>query len=149
MWPSEPAFDRIDGQCAATAYLPPALPLSAPRASPLLAPPRALAALPPLLQVAGGGEVLLLENFEFAQRVAAAGGAAQLEVWEAMWHEYADLRLEPLGRAERCAPRLRLTRIRAALVGTRSFVEHTEGCGSGLPLTEAHEALGVVGEFLR
>ena len=34
-------------------------------------------------------------------------------------------------------------------LSARSFVEHTEGCGSGLPLTEAHEALGVVGEFLR
>jgi hypothetical protein len=29
------------------------------------------------------------------------------------------------------------------------FIEHSEGCGSGSPLVEAHEALQVVGDFLR
>eukprot|EP00966_Prymnesium_polylepis_P073384 1703785-Prymnesium_polylepis.1 len=82
MWPSVPMFDRADGQCAAKAYLPPSVPLSDPTASPLRAPRAALGALPPLLLIAGGNEVLLLENLQFAQRVAAAGGAVQLEVWE-------------------------------------------------------------------
>lgn len=116
MWPSAPPFDAIDGQCAASAYLPPDVPLSHPIASPLHAPPAALALLPPLLHIVGGGEVLLLENLLFAQRVAAAGASVTVDVWESMWHD---------------------------------FVEHSEGCGADTPLSEAHEALEVVGAFLR
>ena len=47
--------------------------------------------------------MLLPEVLLFAQRVSAAGGAAQVEVWEGMWHD---------------------------------FVEHSEGCASGLPLRQ-------------
>jgi hypothetical protein len=48
MWPSAPAFDQIDGQCAASRYLPPTIALSDPIASPLHADPDALSSLPPL-----------------------------------------------------------------------------------------------------
>lgn len=116
MWPSVPMFDRRDGQCAARAYLPPNVTLTDSVASPLHALPSELARLPPLLLVLGGGEVLLKENFAFAQRLSAAGGAVQLEVWENMWHD---------------------------------FIEHSEGCKSGTPLTEALEAMEVAGRFIR
>ena len=81
-------FDRKDGQCASLDYLPPTTPMTDPIASPMHAPASSLSSLPPLLVVVGGGEVLLGENFEFAQRVSSAGGSVQLEVWEGMWHDF-------------------------------------------------------------
>lgn len=43
-----------------------------------------LGRLPPLMLTIGGSEVLLGENLKLAQRISAAGGVVQLEVYEGM-----------------------------------------------------------------
>jgi len=91
MWPSPtPMFERRDGQCAAQMYLASDVAITDSIASPLQGLPSELAQMPPLLMIAGGDEVLLKENFEFAQKVSQYGGAVQLEVWESMWHDFVE-----------------------------------------------------------
>ena len=41
-----------------------------------------------MMLVIGSAEVLLGENLQFVQKVAQAGGSAQLEVYDGMWHDF-------------------------------------------------------------
>eukprot|EP00747_Dinoflagellata_sp_TGD_P016990 gnl/TRDRNA2_/TRDRNA2_125517_c0_seq1.p1 gnl/TRDRNA2_/TRDRNA2_125517_c0~~gnl/TRDRNA2_/TRDRNA2_125517_c0_seq1.p1 ORF type:complete len:466 (+),score=60.84 gnl/TRDRNA2_/TRDRNA2_125517_c0_seq1:86-1483(+) len=139
MWPSKPMFDRRDGQCAAKEYLPNSTAITDSVASPMHALPSELAKLPPLLQVVGGNEVLLQENFEFAQRVSAAGGAVQLEVWEGMWHDFEE-------HTEGCKSGTRLPEAAEALEVAGNFLRtgalsggcKTSGSGAGLACVHWH-----------
>lgn len=100
MWPSDPMFERVDGQCASFAYLPPSTPLTDSIASPFFALPSELAQLPPLLIIAGSNEVLLNENLLFVQKASAAGVGVQLEVWE--WpREFECISSPPLSKTGR------------------------------------------------
>jgi len=59
-----------------------------PRVSPLLAPATALAALPPMLLQVGDRETVLSDSEQFVQKVLAAGGRAELQVWPGMIHVF-------------------------------------------------------------
>ena len=59
-----------------------------PLASPLLAAPDALGALPPLLLQVGERETLVSDSEDLAQRVQQAGGQAQCQVWPGMVHVF-------------------------------------------------------------
>lgn len=139
MWPSEPGFARIDGQCAARKYLPKAVALTDPIASPLQAAAGQLAVLPPLLMVVGSGDNLLGENFEFSRRVAGAGGAVQLEVWENMWHDFEE-------HSEGCGSGTPLAEATEALSVVGDFLRDgarrggckTSAAGSGLACVRWH-----------
>jgi len=76
---------------------------SDPRASPLYGD---LAGLPPIRLHVGEDEVLLDDSRRYAQRVVAAGGVAELHIWEGMTHVFpssvgtfaaSDMALENLG----------------------------------------------------
>jgi epsilon-lactone hydrolase len=56
------------------------------RVSPFHAPDDLLAQLPPTLVQVGGAEVLLDDGVGFAQRIAGAGGAVELETFEGQGH---------------------------------------------------------------
>ncbi|MBN1437895.1 MAG: alpha/beta hydrolase [Anaerolineales bacterium] len=47
-----------------------------------------LRGLPPILLHVGGDEILLDDSVRLAERVRAAGGSAELAVWEGMWHVF-------------------------------------------------------------
>ncbi len=59
-----------------------------PLISPLYASRDALAQLPPLLLQVGDRETVLSDSEAFAQRVQAAGGAAELQIWPHMIHVF-------------------------------------------------------------
>jgi monoterpene epsilon-lactone hydrolase len=59
-----------------------------PLASPMLAPPVALAGLPPLLLQVGERETLVSDSEDFAQRVCNAGGHAECQIWPRMIHVF-------------------------------------------------------------
>ncbi|MGQ3027072.1 MAG: alpha/beta hydrolase [Ferrovibrionaceae bacterium] len=59
-----------------------------PLASPLFAAPHQLAALPPVLLQVGARETVVSDSEDFAARVAAAGGTAELQVWPGMIHVF-------------------------------------------------------------
>jgi len=69
-----------------------------PLISPIHAASEALAALPPLLVQVGGYEVLLDDAVRLVDRVRAAGGQAELEVWEHMIHVWQIFRFLPEAR---------------------------------------------------
>ena len=69
-----------------------------PLISPIHATPAALAGLPPLLVQVGGYEVLLDDAVRLVDRVRAAGGQAELEVWERMIHVWQIFRFLPEAR---------------------------------------------------
>jgi acetyl esterase/lipase len=56
-----------------------------PKASPLYGD---FAGLPPVLLHVGGDEILLDDSRHYAERVVAAGGVAQLHIWEGMTHVF-------------------------------------------------------------
>jgi len=59
-----------------------------PQASPRFADASQLGALPPLLLQVGEREVVASDTEDFAARVVAAGGHAQVQVWPAMIHVF-------------------------------------------------------------
>ena len=59
-----------------------------PLASPLYADAARLAALPPLLLQVGDRETVLSDSQDFAQKVRAAGGQAECQVWASMIHVF-------------------------------------------------------------
>lgn len=59
-----------------------------PLANPLFTPLRTLHRLPPLQIHTGLPEVLASESAIFATRLAAAGGAVELHLYEGMWHVF-------------------------------------------------------------
>jgi acetyl esterase/lipase len=59
-----------------------------PLVSPLMADAARLAALPPLLLQVGDRETVLSDSEQFAQKVRAAGGDAQLQAWPGMIHVF-------------------------------------------------------------
>jgi acetyl esterase/lipase len=69
-----------------------------PLVSPIHASQAALAALPPLLVQVGGYEVLLDDAVRLVDRVRAAGGRAELEVWDHMIHVWQIFRFLPEAR---------------------------------------------------
>jgi monoterpene epsilon-lactone hydrolase len=57
--------------------------------NPLVSPVRAnLAGLPPMLIQVGGAEMMLDDSTIFAERLRDAGGAAECEVWDGLWHVF-------------------------------------------------------------
>eukprot|EP01051_Picozoa_sp_SAG22_P009141 SAG22_NODE_741_length_7507_cov_2.893224_5_plen_360_part_00 len=84
----DPGSSRLHGMCAAVEYAGSTLPTNHPTLSPLSAPSSLLGRLPPLMLIIGGSEVLLGDNLQLAQRIAQAGGAVRLEVFEGMWHDF-------------------------------------------------------------
>lgn len=82
-----PGINRLHGMCAARPYAG-NLPINHPTLSPLEAPEYLLGRLPPMMLVIGSSEVLLGDNLQFVQMVARAGGSAQLEVYDGMWHDF-------------------------------------------------------------
>lgn len=59
-----------------------------PLASPLLAAPEALGALPPLLLQVGERETLVSDSEDLAQQVKLAGGQAACQIWPGMVHVF-------------------------------------------------------------
>ena len=59
-----------------------------PLASPLLASSQQLASLPPLLLQVGERETLVSDSEELANKVVAAGGQAQCQIWPGMIHVF-------------------------------------------------------------
>jgi acetyl esterase/lipase len=93
-------------------YLGPAAPTT-PTASPLYAD---LRGLPPVLLQVGSSEVLLDDSRRFAQKLRAAGGEAELQIWPDMphvWHLFAPF-LPEANRALDEAGRFLAARLRAA-----------------------------------
>ena len=82
-----PGINRLHAMCASRPYAG-NLPINHPTLSPLQAPEYLLGRLPPMMLVIGSAEVLLGENLQFVQKVAQAGGSAQLEVYDGMWHDF-------------------------------------------------------------
>lgn len=95
-----------------------------PIANPLYAPRHLLAMLPPIQIHTGMAEVLAAESAIFATDVAAAGGAAELHLYDGMWHcfpQYAD------GCEEGADRSLLLAHI--ALNRSRVFLAHVGATG--------------------
>ncbi len=59
-----------------------------PLVSPLFASPRQLSAMPPVLLQVGACETVVSDSEEFAARITAAGGKAELQVWPGMIHVF-------------------------------------------------------------
>lgn len=59
-----------------------------PLASPMHAPPHAMAGLPPLLLQVGERETLVSDSEDFALRVRNAGGHAECQIWPRMIHVF-------------------------------------------------------------
>jgi acetyl esterase/lipase len=79
-----PANSRSLSSDILTEYVSSADPRDA-RISPLFAD---WSGMPPILLHAGGEEILLDDSTRLARRVRAAGGRAELAVWEGMWHVF-------------------------------------------------------------
>ncbi|MDX1500009.1 MAG: alpha/beta hydrolase [Woeseiaceae bacterium] len=81
---ADPWFRPGDMPVIAAFYCEPGK-LTDPRVSPLFAD---LAGLPPALIQVGDDEILLSDATRLAERLSAAGGQAELEVWPGMWHVF-------------------------------------------------------------
>lgn len=85
---ADPIHQRPMMQALARNYLGKTQDPADPLASPLLAEPAQLAALPPLLLQVGDRETLVSDSKEFALRVRAAGGQADCQIWPRMIHVF-------------------------------------------------------------
>jgi epsilon-lactone hydrolase len=85
---TDPIHQRPMMQALARNYLGRAHDPADPFASPLLAQPTQLGQLPPVLLQVGERETLLSDSQDFAQRVRAAGGQADCQVWPGMIHVF-------------------------------------------------------------
>jgi len=72
-------------------------------ASPLFAQAASLAALPPLLLQVGERETVVSDSEAFAQKVVAAGGRAELQVWPGMIHVFQQFPAELVAAREAVA----------------------------------------------
>lgn len=85
---ADPIHQRPMMQALARNYLGKTQDPTDPLASPLLADPAQLAALPPLLLQVGSRETLVSDSTEFALRVRAAGVQADCQIWPRMIHVF-------------------------------------------------------------
>ncbi len=84
----DPIHQRPMLQALARNYLGKSQDPTDPLASPLLADPAWLAALPPVLCQVGERETLVSDSEDFVKKVLAAGGQAECQVWPGMIHVF-------------------------------------------------------------
>ena len=81
----DPWFDIADLRVVARYYCPDESEWQNPLVSPVFAN---VAGLPPMLIQVGDDEILLSDSTRFAEKLEAAGGDVELEIWPHMWHVF-------------------------------------------------------------
>eukprot|EP00041_Stephanoeca_diplocostata_P013261 m.232289 g.232289 ORF g.232289 m.232289 type:complete len:788 (+) comp19273_c0_seq2:129-2492(+) len=121
-FPASPGPNRVGSMCTARRYANYEEKVSVDDAiiSPIDAPQRLLAKLPPLMLIVGGAEVLLGENIAFAQKVQRSGASAVVEVFTDMWHDF-------MQETEGCGSR-ELSEATTAIARLGNFFRNNESC---------------------